>query len=503
MEILFKYRFFMEAFSILLKDLLIQRGGLQKVAVVDGDIELSYAELMRRADRCREAIQRITKARAHISILMPNSASYVIAYCAILLAGCVVVPLYHKATKQEIEHAVHACDVQILLTNSEYRSKLEEAVFTNRLAVMDIDSLSVNVYAEDQAIAIPQSPQTVSVMLGTSGSTSDPKRVMLSDENLIQNAKSIIHSLQYSENERILAVLPLTFASGNTSQLVVSLLLSATLYMYHGMVYPKFFFSAIHKYGITSTTIVPSVLKILLADDNDHVSECETLRVVCFGGGPTDEATIAKLKKNSLCNRFVHMYGQTEASTRVSHLHFSKEAHKTPSVGKPLRNVNVSIARDDETTKMGEIIVQGPNVMVGYYRETVQSVKNGMLYTGDIGYLDEEGYLYITGRKKNVIICSGMNIYAEEVEDVLCCHPQVAEALVYGVPDSQHGELPAANVVLKPLAKVTSEELREFCAERLSAYKIPACIRFVNELERTYNGKLARGHMVAEIPHKG
>lgn len=477
---------------MLLKDLLEKREMLQKLAVVDGDKKMTYKELYWAAEQWKQVIKAVTDNRAHIAILLPNSASYVTAYLAILLADCVVVPLYYKSTKQEIEHAINACDVQILLTNSEQLSRLHGANFENRLALIDMDLFSVEFYGADKDIAKPQSPYNVSVMLGTSGSTNEPKRVMLSDENLIENAKSIIHSLKYTENERILALLPLTFASGNTSQLVVSLLLSATLYIYHGPVHPKPFFDAVRRYGITTTTIVPSVLKILLADGIDHSLECDTLRVICFGGGPTDQSTIEKIKQNTLCDRFVHMYGQTEASARVSHLHFSTEAHKAPSVGRPLNNVTVAVEPGGENGKVGEIRVKGPNVMIGYYREKTASVQNGWHSTGDIGYIDDDGYLYITGRKKNVIICSGMNIYAEEVEEVLCCHPQVAEALVYGMPDPQHGEHPVAKVVRKTSAKVAPEELRAFCAQRVSEYKIPVRIEFVDKLERTYNGKVAR-----------
>ncbi len=477
---------------MLLKDLLTGRSMLQKVAVVDGDIELTYAELMSQADRCRKVIHSVSKERAHISIFMPNSASYVTAYCAILLAGCVVVPLYHKSTKQEIEHAVNACDVQILLTNSDYISKLDEAVFAKRLTVINIDSLSIHVCGADKGIALPHSPQNVSVMLGTSGSTSDPKRVMLSDNNLLENAKSIINSLRYTEDERILAVLPLTFASGNTSQLIVSLLLSATLYIYHGIIHPKFFFSAVHKYGITSTTIVPSILKILMADGGDHTKECESLRVICFGGGPTDSKTIEQIKSSKLRDKFVHMYGQTESSTRISHLHLNTELDKLPSVGKPLLNIDAKIDVSETDGRSGEILVSGPNVMLGYYKEQNSPVRDGWLHTGDIGYMDEEGYLYITGRIKNIIICSGMNIQAEEVEDTLCKHPKVKDAVVYGVTDEQHGELPVANVVLQDNTVLGEDELRTYCKNKLSDYKIPTRIHIVKELDRTYNGKVSR-----------
>lgn len=122
---------------------------------------------------------------------------------------------------------------------------------------------------------------------------------------------------------------------------------------------------------------MPSVLKILLTDGKDHSAESEILRVICFGGGPTDEATIKRIKQNSLCDRFVYMYGQTEASARVSHLYFSTEAHKAPSVGRPIENVTVSVEPGGESGRVGEIRVKGPNVMIGYYRGKIASVQNG------------------------------------------------------------------------------------------------------------------------------
>lgn len=213
-----------------------------KTAVVDGDLQLTYADLLRKSERVERIIRSVTEKRVHIAILLPNSAAYVIAYCAVLSANCVVIPLYYQSTLQEVAHSIDSCDVQILLTNSEQHRRLRDTKFTNRLVVIDMDLFDTVVCGAEKSFSEVHSPKEVSIMLGTSGSTSDPKRVMLSTQNVVENARSIIRSLQYTENERILAVLPLTFASGNTSQLIVSRMLTATIYIYHGPVHPKPFF---------------------------------------------------------------------------------------------------------------------------------------------------------------------------------------------------------------------------------------------------------------------
>lgn len=156
-----------------------------------------------------------------------------------------MIPLYYQSTLQEVAHSIDSCDVQILLTNSEQHRRLCDTKFTNRLVIIAMDLFDTFVYGTEKSFPEVHSPKEVSVMLGTSGSTSDPKRVMLSAQNLVENARSIIRSLQYTENARILVVLPLTFASGNTSQLIVSLMLSATIYIYHGPVHLKPFFATI------------------------------------------------------------------------------------------------------------------------------------------------------------------------------------------------------------------------------------------------------------------
>lgn len=476
----------------LLKEQLINKSDCQKIAVVEGDKAVTYKSLIFESQKISNVIRKITPKRCNIGILLPDSIQYVVSYCSIILSDNIVVPIYFKSTPEEIGNISAFCDIEIILTNTLNLERLLGVEYQHTVSIINIDTLEITSLGNKNCRATTKCPLQVSVMLGTSGSTSTPKRVMLSDENMIENAIGIIQSLKYTESERFLCLLPLTFASGNTSQLIVSLLLSSTLYIYNGPMHPKFIFDAVKKYGITTTTIVPSILKILLLTDKDYSNECETLKTVCFGGGPTDSVTIQKLIKHPLRNKFVQMYGQTEASTRISHLHYARNHEKPFSVGQPLFNIMVQIKPIEQGSKIGEILVKGPNVMVGYYKEESSTISNGWLETGDIGYIDSNDFIYITGRKKNIIICSGMNIQAEEVENVIYQHPKVAEVVVYGISDQVHGEVPVADIVVRNNENISEDEIRAFCSAYLSEFKVPVKFNFVNALQRTYNGKIAR-----------
>lgn len=475
-----------------LKELINERKCSKMCAVADQKRSLSYAQLYAAASKISELFLQRLSHRSHVAILLPDSVEYVIAFSSILLADCIIIPIYAKASKSEIENAINFCDVAAIITDTKIFSSIHELSINHEITVFEVNTCKIKECGIQGKPAIPQNSVGAAIMLSTSGSTSAPKRVMLSNDNLIANATAIIQSLGYTEHEHILTLLPLTMASGNTSQLIVSLILGSTLYIYQEPLHPKFLFREIKRNEITTTTIVPSILRLLLSEHKDHADDCKTLKTICFGGGPTDTATMNQIKQSGLWDRFVHMYGQTEASTRISHLHFQTEAAKLPSVGKPLFNIAAKIEITEPDGKTGEILVQGPNIMMGYYKERNQPIREQWLHTGDLGYIDEHGYLYVTGRIKNIIICSGMNIYAEEVEDVLCRHPSVMEALVYGIPDERHGELPVADVVLCPLSKISEQDLREYCARELATFKVPSAIHVVNELKRTYNGKVAR-----------
>lgn len=475
-----------------MKYFLVRNKNRYKEAVVEGNSYISYKELYERSFEIAEMLKRHLNNRSHIAIVLPNSISYVVAYCSILLAEHVIVPIYYKASQSEIKNTIECCDVGLIITDSAGQKKISESCFRHRVIVFNIDNYEMLEFGDRDVEAIITSPIDVAVMLGTSGSVNAPKRVMLSNENIISNVLAISESLHYDSSEKFLAVLPFTFAAGNTSQIATSLILGATLYIYSGPLYPEFLFKSVEKYGITSTTIVSSVLNVLLEDNRSYEKETKTLKVICFGGNKTGSRIFDMLLNNPLCNKFVHIYGQTEASPRISHLHLLDEKNKVPSVGRPLSGIEVKINKIHVENNEGEILVRGKNVMLGYYKQNDSPIKDGWLATGDIGYIDDDGYIYITGRKKNIIIYSGMNIYAEEVEEVLLQNESVSEAVVYGEKNEQYGEVPMAKVVLRESATVTEADLRRYCAEKLSYYKVPVHIFIEDAFEKTYNGKIKR-----------
>jgi long-chain acyl-CoA synthetase len=234
-----------------------------------------------------------------------------------------------------------------------------------------------------------------------------------------------------------------------------------------------------------------------------------SLRYVCFGGGPMPVETLRRLIEGFPGVGFVHTYGQTEAAPRVTALLPQDRLGRLGSIGKPIPGVSVRLLSDDGKIaapgEIGEIVVQGPNVMLGYYKrpaDTAQVLRPDGLWTGDLARMDADGYLYLIGRRKNIVISGGINIYPEELEECLLGHPAVQEVVVMGEPHDVLGESPVAFVVRKPGTTASAEELLQHCATRLAQYKWPSRIEFRDSLSKTYNAKIKRhsGHAQSARP---
>lgn len=286
------------------------------------------------------------------------------------------------------------------------------------------------------------------------------------------------------------------FGYCNTAQFLTHVYLGAAMIIMDTIFYPQIFFQLVQKYKVTNFTGVPTMLLMLLKYRYSDRYDISLLRYICFGGGSMPVESLKKLVTMYETVGFVQTYGQTECSPRVTALMPKDSLTKLGSVGVEIPDVNINIVDEEGNPVMageiGEIIVHGKNIMKGYYKKpdlTKDTIKNGWLYTGDLGYRDSEGYLYIKGRKKNVIISGGINIYPEEIEQIIRDFGNIEDVCIYGESDFLLGEVPVAQIVAK---NIDIDSLKAYCKLNLSNYKIPVRFYIVDTIEKTYNGKIKR-----------
>lgn len=492
---------------LLIADLLKRQSTSEKIAIKFKGEELTYKEWYKRALILSNNIEKeLDHESKTVALLLPNSINYAVTYFGAMLAQKVVVPIGVQSTSFEIISTLKYCEIDCIITNSFYRDNLLKGLssYDKRIYIYVVDTGDLIVLNESRSVIeksdtlkLIGSEDDVAIMLHTSGTTSNPKRVMLSHKNIICNIESNIKSLKLSSADKVLIALPMFFGYCNTAQFLTHLYLGATIVILDSVFLPKQFFQIVQTEKITNFTGVPSMLLMLLDYKYSNNYDYSSLKILCFGGGNMPKSKLEQLIKKYRSVGFVQTYGQTECSPRVTALLPEDSLRKLGSVGLPIDGVSVKVV-DGNTNPManneiGEIIVNGKNVMKGYYKQpemTKNTIKNGWLHTGDLGSFDDEGYLYLAGRIKNTIISGGINIYPDEIEEILLEHENVVEACVYSEDDDMLGEVPVAKVVLKDKQNVN--DLREFCKIKLSRYKIPYKIYEVDKLDKTYNGKIKR-----------
>lgn len=491
-----------------LKDLLYRQKNNNKIAIRCGDQIITYSDWYKKSSLIAKIIsQNNLKEKSNIALFIPNSIDYAVAYFAISLTNKTIIPIGTESKKTEIINTLEYCEIDMIITTSAFNDIMIDVLsnYNHFVALIFIDEKVEENRIEQKVMAkknecskIYNSKSDVAIMLHTSGTTSNPKRVMLSHENLIKNIESNIASLNLSENDVTLISMPMYFGYCNTAQFLTHLYLGASIVIMEGVFWPHKFFQLIQNYKISNFTGVPSMLLMLLDYRYSKNYDISNLRYICFGGGNMPIGKLKQLIKKYNTIGFVQTYGQTEAAPRVTALLPEDSIRKIGSVGKAIPNVEVEIMDCNECVlaqgEIGEIVVRGPNVMLGYFKRedlTKKTLLNGWLHTGDLGYIDKDGYLYLTGRKKNIIISGGINIYPEEIEELLMNHPAVSECCVISEQHYLLGEIPIAKIVLKH-DFIDSNELYKYCKYNLSNYKIPKRFDFVSELSKTYNGKVKR-----------
>ncbi len=478
---------------------------LDKAFLVYKNKTLSYSNVFDRVTVLGNVLAGVNATDQNIAIFATNSPEYVISYFTIIFSGSTNIPVNVKLTDPEIKSEIIYCDCNWIIAQSKYIDRLLTIAGIIHVGIIEIDeNYKATIIRYPRKVVQRQNTSEIAVMLHTSGTTGKPQKVMLTHKNLVANTCSNIKSLKLSNEDTVLVALPLFFGYCHTAQFLTHTRLGGTIVIYDQAVFTaRHFCHLIQEYKVTCFTAVPAMLAII--DNYKYLDtyRLATLRYICFGGGFMAEGMLARLMKKLPGAGIVQTYGQTECSPRVTALLPKDSIRKMGSVGKPIPRVKVQIVKDDgnlvNTNEVGEILVKGRNITPGYYKrddETRKILKVGWLYTGDLAYLDEEGFIYLVGRKKNMIISGGINIYPEEIEKIIKGFPGIEDACVTGEKHKLLGEVPVAFVVWKDTTgKNNRNELRGHCAKSLASYKIPVRFEAVKELPTTATGKLNRALM--------
>jgi long-chain acyl-CoA synthetase len=472
------------------------RTGAEREAVVCGKHRLSFAELADRVRRLGGALRTLgLEPGDRVAILAANCHRYIETYLAVPAAGFVLVPLNTRHAEPELRYALADSGARVLITDRDVGglSDLVESVV--RLPD-EYDLLVADAEASDFDADITES--SLAGIFYTGGTTGASKGVMLTHRNLIANAFELLAIQNFTPADRYAVIAPLFHAAGSIAVLAS---------MWTGgcqVVLPAFDPSGavdlIAEEGVTATLVVPTMLAAMADEQLTRPRPITALRQLAHGGSPVATEVVRRTHSAFPSAELIHYYGATEtapiatAMTGEEHL---VDGPRGRSCGQPVVGVDVRVAGPDGEARqgeVGEIVVRGPNVMAGYWnkpQETAAALVDGWYRTGDLGYQDEEGFVFLVDRAKDMIVTGGENVYCTEVEEVLYLHPSVAEAAVFGVPDDRWGE--AVHAVVVPREAVEVEELVAFCRERIASYKVPCIIELRAEpLPKSGPGKVLK-----------
>jgi len=461
--------------------------------------EWTNVEQQAMANRFAHALRRLGLGPGDPAVvLLPNCPEVLQAYRAILALGGVIVPVVFLLSPEEVRHILADSEAKVVVTAPEFLGKVEGFRGPIVLVGGGAGGLSWDDLVAGQAGQISVADRRdddLAVILYTAGTTGRPKGVALSHANLAGNARSVASLYELDRTEWTLMVLPLSHSYGLTVMNAGHIL--GTKGVLLRWFNPEAVLDTIQRYRAQSMAGVPTMFVYLL--NYPDAGRFDTSSMLSWGSGAAPlPIEIVEPFEKKFGGRLLEGYGLTEASPVVS-AHRYSGVRKLGSVGQAIPGVEIAILDEADHSvasgEVGEVCVRGPNVMQGYYRlpdETAAAVRHGWLYTGDMGRLDEDGYLYIVERKKDLIIRGGFNIYPREVEEVLYAHPAVAEAAVVGMRDPVMGEEALAYVALKPGASADAEGLLEFCRTHLARYKTPKRIQFLESLPKSPIGKILK-----------
>jgi long-chain acyl-CoA synthetase len=464
---------------------------------------LAYRELDARATRLANALTAQGIGRGdRVALYLPNIPEFAVCYLAILKAGGVAVSINAIFKTDEVKYILNDSGARVLFTAGDLVPMVDVTGCPGleRVVVCEGDAAGHTPLADwlargaARGRALDMARDDPAVLLYTSGTTGVPKGATLSHGNVIFNNYASAHHMGVRQTDRLLLFLPLFHVFGQNAIMNAAFTSCATVVLHRRFV-PDGVLASIARDRATMFFAVPTIFINLLAMDLGR-HDLSSIRYE-FSAAATMPQEISRRWTERFARPVFEGYGLTECSPFAAYNHDFR--HKLGSVGTPVENTDVRILGDDDQEvapgTWGEICIQGPGVMQGYWgkpEDTVRAIRGGWLHSGDIGTMDDEGYVFIVDRVKDMINVSGFKVWPAEVEQALYRHPAVREVAVYGVSDPVKGEAVKAAVILRDGARATPEEIIAFCRDRLAVYKAPGAVDIVGELPKSATGKILK-----------
>ncbi len=475
----------------------VYQGENNKIAFFD-KTAVTYGQLQQQVSQYRNYFyQQGVRASNNVGLLARNSAEFVYSYLAICSLGAVVVPINFQMVPREVAYIIQDAKIDILVTKKNIDLEPELMKFTTKpvikqLVITDFDEQLKDL--ELRPAPIPNIDENdVCAIIYTSGTTGHPKGAMLSHRNIIANAGAYTQVYPFKQDDHVLCILPMYHCFAWTVAIIRSLIDGVTITIAE-LNSVREIISLIRNNAITVIYGVPTIYNLFTAMGTTE--DFAGVRLLISGGAPLPkEMTQQFLNKTG--KLIVEGYGLSEAAPIVSVN--PPGNNKIGSVGLPLPDTSVKVVDGSgqavPTGQVGELTVAGPNVMKGYYnlaQETAEALREGWLHTGDLAYLDSDGYIYIVDRLKDMIITSGENVYPREIEEVLYNFGNISEAAVIGFPDKLRGCIVRAYFVSADGSKISKKAIREFCQANLAPYKVPKEYIQLDTLPKNGTGKIMK-----------
>lgn len=475
-----------------------------RIAVKDDVCEMTYAQLLSNTEQLTGILKSAgCGPGVKVAIVLPNSAAYFASFFAVSAAGATIVGMSSKMTAYEAAGFIKRAEVSLVLTAKTFAGKLAEQLVDNeRITILTIEqsvdsALNVETFAPGR-IRADSDNSDVALMVYTSGTTGQSKIVMLTDDQLISNMFIYRAVTDFSRPNVVYCSLLLHHIYCICAQILTHISLGDTFIVRNSPFFIKDFFKAVQNHKITITAFVPYMAILMAQYPEPNQFDLSSLKYITFSGAKTPKLIYQKLTRTFGHIKFINTYGMSEAGSRISIAAPEPGEFPAESVGRPIPSVAVRIT--DENRKVlpadhiGEVEVKGSGVFKGYFNQpqlTKETIVGGWMRTGDLGRLDTKGNLYLVGRKKEMILCGGENIFPAEIEETLIENDIVREAAVIGIPDDKLEEVPCAFVVSRDNS-CSEADIINFCRKRLSSFKVPRKVFFIDKIPKLGTSKIDR-----------